>query len=96
MVLRELRESSGLSRAQLGRCVGVDPRTVTKWESGSCRPSARSLRRLAALFGVPGHHLARVHGGGGDWSDDVDRRSTARPRPDSVGARIAALAARAG
>jgi transcriptional regulator with XRE-family HTH domain len=95
MVLRELRESSGLSRAQLGRCVGVDPRTVTKWESGSCRPSARSLRRLAALFGVPVHHLARVHAGA-DWSDDVDRRPTARPRPDSVGARIAALAARAG
>lgn len=96
-VLRELRESSGLSRAQLGRCVGVDPRTVGKWESGSCRPSARSLHRLAALFGVPSHHLAWLSGGSGEaWRADAGRRSTVRARPDSVGARITALAARAG
>lgn len=96
-VLRDLRESSGLSRAQLGRCVGVDPRTVGKWESGAGRPSARSLLRLAALFGVPSQHLARLRGGGGEaWRADADRRTAVRARPDSVGARITALAARAG
>lgn len=96
-VLRALRESSGLSRAQLGRCVGVDRRTVGKWESGCSRPSALSLRRLAALFGVPSHHLVRVRGGSRDgWSEVDGRSSAARPRPDSVGARITALAARAG
>ncbi len=96
-VLRELRESSGLSRAQMGRCVGVDPRTVGKWESGSGRPSARSLRRLAALFGVPSHHLARLRGGSVDvWHAESAHRTAVRARPDSVGARITALAARAG
>jgi hypothetical protein len=53
-----LRGALGLTQAQLGERLGVDPMTVSRWERGELRPSAEPLaalervRRDAAQKGV--------------------------------------------
>jgi DNA-binding transcriptional regulator YiaG len=49
-VRRELREAAGLTQREVGRVIGVDEATVSRWESGARAP--RGLRResYAALL----------------------------------------------
>lgn len=47
--LAALRESLGLTQAQLARLVGRDRLTVSRWECGTVRPSAEALGRFYAL-----------------------------------------------
>lgn len=44
-----LREALGLTQAQLGERIGVDPMTVSRWERGSVRPGPAALRALDKL-----------------------------------------------
>jgi len=52
-LLRELRESRGLSQYQLGKLVGVTNRAVSKWETGSAKPKTTLLLQLADVLDVP-------------------------------------------
>ena len=44
-----LREALGLTQEQLGRRLGVDKITVSRWERGVNRPGARAVSALAKL-----------------------------------------------
>ncbi len=44
-----LRDALGMRQAQLGKAVGVDAMTVSRWERGTLRPSAESLAGLEKL-----------------------------------------------
>ena len=47
--LAALRESLGMTQAELGRAIGRDKLTISRWECGSLRPSAESLEKLYSL-----------------------------------------------
>jgi DNA-binding transcriptional regulator YiaG len=47
--LAALRESLGLTQAQLGRLIGRDKLTVSRWERGAMSPGPEALERLYAL-----------------------------------------------
>ena len=47
--LAALRVALGLSQAQLGRLIGRDRLTVSRWECGSMSPGPQALERLYAL-----------------------------------------------
>src|SRR5690242_1268791 len=47
--LRSAREKAGLLQAQLAAGVGVNPSTVSHWESGRRKPSLPLLTRIAEL-----------------------------------------------
>jgi DNA-binding transcriptional regulator YiaG len=47
--LAALRESLGMTQAELGRAIGRDKLTISRWECGTLRPSAESLEKLYAL-----------------------------------------------
>lgn len=47
--LAALRESLGLTQAQLGERIGRDKLTISRWECGVLRPSPEALERLYAL-----------------------------------------------
>jgi DNA-binding transcriptional regulator YiaG len=47
--LAALRESLGLTQAQLGRLVGRDKLTVSRWERGTLSPGPLALKRLYSL-----------------------------------------------
>jgi DNA-binding transcriptional regulator YiaG len=46
--IRALRQRLGLSRADFGRVVGVGDGVIKQWEEGTCQPTLRNRRRLAA------------------------------------------------
>jgi len=45
-----LREAAGLTQEELGRRIGRDKLTVSRWECGTLRPSREALARLRELF----------------------------------------------
>lgn len=50
--IKSLRESHGLTQAQLGDAVGVSDKAVSTWESGKREPRMGAVEKLAAFFGV--------------------------------------------
>jgi len=54
--LRELRANyggKGISQEALAEHIGRPANTVSRWETGTYKPTARDLDRLARFFGVP-------------------------------------------
>ena len=47
--LAALRESLGLTQAQLGERIGRDKLTISRWECGTLRPGPQALEKLYAL-----------------------------------------------
>ena len=63
--IRYLREQAGLTQEELGRRLGVDGNTVSRWELGRTRPRPSQQRGLAREFSVslvqlqiPARHIA--------------------------------------
>lgn len=52
MTLRELRERSGLTRAQVAKKLNVDLSCVTHWELGDWRPLRKYHKKMAKMYGV--------------------------------------------
>ncbi|TAJ07583.1 MAG: XRE family transcriptional regulator [Nitrospirae bacterium] len=54
--LRELRasygEAPGISQEVLAKEIKVTPNTISRWETGTYRPSLEDLNQLARFFGV--------------------------------------------
>lgn len=51
--IKELRQSAGLTQAQLAFRLGVkSPSTVSMWENGDRRPPSTLLPRIAHVLGV--------------------------------------------
>ena len=49
--IKTIRESAGLTQAELARAVGVDRVTVANWESGRTEPKLSQAQKMADLFG---------------------------------------------
>lgn len=47
---------AGLTQADLAAQIGVDPSTLSKWETGSSVPDVFKIK-LARRFEIPVHHL---------------------------------------
>lgn len=52
MPLKELRELSGLTRAQVSKKLNVDLSCVTHWELGDWGPNRKYHKKLAKMYGV--------------------------------------------
>jgi DNA-binding transcriptional regulator YiaG len=48
-LIRKIRDRLGLSRAAVGRLVGVSPAAVLQWEQGKATPTGRNRARLVGL-----------------------------------------------
>lgn len=57
--LKELRNSKGLTQAELAEILFVSRTAVSKWESGRGYPNIDSLLALSAFFSVPVDELMR-------------------------------------
>lgn len=47
--VKQLRRDLGVSQLELGRLVGADPATVSRWERGIATPSREHYERLCRL-----------------------------------------------
>ena len=52
MLLRDLRKSNGLTQRQVAEKLGVQPKTVSKWETGKGFPDVSVVSALADILGV--------------------------------------------
>ena len=50
-MMRAMREKKDMSQQAVALEIGVERSTVAKWESGTSRPRAELLPKLAKLFG---------------------------------------------
>lgn len=67
------RSALGLSKAALGKAIGITGVSVGKWESGLNQPKGRYLNDLAAALGVTV-----------DWLLTGEGEATARPSPETI------------
>ena len=55
--IKDLRVSynngEGLSQESLATHLNVAPNTISRWETGTYRPSLKDLERISRFFGVP-------------------------------------------
>lgn len=67
--LKEMRESKGISQAELANQIGVGISTVGMWESTDRIPGAKTLQRLIAYFDCSIDYLL-------GRTDDIETRAT--------------------
>ncbi|QQZ56843.1 helix-turn-helix transcriptional regulator [Streptomyces microflavus] len=60
--IAEARRAAGLSQEQLGDLVGVERRTIQRYEAGSRDPRYTDLLLLAHALGTPLPDLVRAEG----------------------------------
>ena len=51
-LIRELRNSKGISQARLAVTAGMDPATLNRIEQGNANPNLKTLEKLAEALGV--------------------------------------------
>ena len=51
-LLRDLRASKSMTQKQVADILGVQPKTVSKWETGKGFPDVSVISKLADIFGV--------------------------------------------
>ncbi|MFD4429642.1 helix-turn-helix transcriptional regulator [Nocardia sp. NPDC058497] len=70
-VIRRRRKQLDMSQAALGRLVGVDQKTISRYESGELTPDLITGTKLADVLGVSVNELAgrasRTLDLSGDW-----------------------------
>jgi transcriptional regulator with XRE-family HTH domain len=60
--LQKLRELAVLTQAELAEKIGVSVTTISHWETGSKRPRASNIRKLAEVLSVtPREVLAAIN-----------------------------------
>lgn len=55
--LRDLRQESNLSQAQLAEKVGCSQPMIVLWEKGSCEPTASYIVKLSDIFNCSTDYL---------------------------------------
>lgn len=48
--IKDLRTAAGMSQGELATALGVTQNTVSRWESGTYKPSVEDLDRIARIF----------------------------------------------
>lgn len=55
--LKELRQKNGISKSALAKNIGINSRTVSCWENGVSKTTARYIVRLAKYFNISADYI---------------------------------------
>ena len=69
--LKEMRESKGLTRKELGKASGVDPSLISRYESGERAPTADNLLKIAKTLECSTDYLLGLTDNPQPWSNDL-------------------------
>ena len=50
--IKEYREKNNMTQKEIAEILGVEPGTISKYESGMIEPNIESLKRLADTFNI--------------------------------------------
>ena len=73
----KLRQSAGLTQAELGARLSYSDKSISKWERGEAIPDAYTLTVMASLFGVTVDHLLSSHD---DWVSPEQEKRAEEPK----------------
>ena len=92
--LIKLRQSSGMTQAELGEKLNYSDKTVSKWERAESMPDAFVLLRLSQIYGTTVDNLLREDE---PWQDPVQKaRQAERAAAPKFSALVVTLVAIAG
>lgn len=57
MKLRHIREQLGISIGELSTKMGVQPHTISRWETGCRQPDIESIKQLTQILGCTADEL---------------------------------------
>ena len=57
--IKQYRELNKMTQKDIAEVLGVEPGTISKYESGALEPNIESLKRLAEIFNVSVHKLIK-------------------------------------
>ena len=57
--LKTLRKDHGWSQGQLGKRIDIDPQRISKYEQGKSMPPAKTMVKIAEVFGVSLDYLMK-------------------------------------
>lgn len=57
------RRKIGMTQEELAQKLGITNKAVSKWETGSAKPSTNTLRKLSVLFGISVEELLKIREG---------------------------------
>ena len=60
--LKNLRESKGLSKADMARKIGVSGGAYSNWEYGNREPNIDMLKKIASIFDLSSSELLKFGG----------------------------------
>lgn len=71
--LKDLRTNKGLTQAQLGKLLDINPKVISKWENGESLPQSELLPLLADIFDIGIDELF-----GRNHAENIDSRAIVR------------------
>lgn len=60
--IKSLRKNKGLTQEKLAELIGVDFKTIQRWEADKRFPYADNLVKLSAVLGVSAEHILNGKG----------------------------------
>ncbi len=51
--LAELRKNAKMTQSELGEKLNISAQAISKWENGTSEPDLTTIRKIAAIYGVP-------------------------------------------
>ncbi len=92
--LIKLRQTAGMTQAELGEKLSYSDKTVSKWERGESMPDAYVLTRIAEIYGTSVDALLRADD---PWKDPIQReREAEKAAAPKFSATVVTLVAIAG
>ena len=68
-----LRQSKGLTQAELGKLLNYSDKSISKWERGEAIPDAYTLLQIAQIFDVDVDYMLSSHDG---WNEETPTEQT--------------------
>ena len=68
-----LRQSKGLTQAELGKLLNYSDKSISKWERGEAIPDAYTLLQIAQIFDVDVDYMLSSHDG---WNEETTTEQT--------------------
>ena len=92
--LIKLRQTAGMTQAELGEKLSYSDKTISKWERGESMPDAYVLTRIAEIYGTSVDALLRADD---PWKDPIQReREAEKAAAPKFSATVVTLVAIAG
>lgn len=70
--LAKLRKERRLTQEELGELLGINGKSVSKWERGITRPSVENILKICVLFRISSDELFLIYSNSSFLNDELE------------------------